>query len=80
MDISQEEIISLGNVYVRDPKKDFNYHMFTCILQRFPQKIVLANAEHIDYLWITPENALRNLQLVPGEYETLSLFIKHQQD
>jgi 8-oxo-dGTP pyrophosphatase MutT (NUDIX family) len=76
MDISREKITPLGKVYVRDPKKDFNYHMFACILPSFPQKIALSNDEHIDYLWITPENALKDLQLVPGEDETLRLFKK----
>lgn len=78
IDISQEKITSLGGVYVRDPKKDFNYHMFVCTLPSSYPKIALANEEHIDYLWITPESALETLQLVPGEDETLGLFIKHQ--
>ena len=78
LDISQEQIVSLGKVYVRDPKKDFNYHMFKCVLSSAPEKIVLANDEHTGYLWTTSQNALEKLILVPGEDETLLLFMRQE--
>ncbi len=73
MDLSQEKISSLGKVYVRDPEKDFVYHMFRCEILSQPKEILLTEEEHFEYRWIDPKEALTELLLVPGEDECIHL-------
>lgn len=73
IDLSQEEISFLGKVYVKDPKKDFIYYMFQCKILSKPKEISLAQDEHLEYIWLNPQEAVTKLPLVPGEDECIHL-------
>ncbi|MFH1398669.1 MAG: NUDIX hydrolase [Candidatus Woesearchaeota archaeon] len=45
-------------VYVRYADFDFIYHMFKADLKTRP-KVVLNNAEHRDFVWVSPEASLK---------------------
>ena len=59
----------LGTFYVRDPKKDFLYHMFRAHLAADDGPPVLSS-EHSRWAWLTLEEALK-YPLVPGEDECI---------
>jgi 8-oxo-dGTP pyrophosphatase MutT (NUDIX family) len=56
-------------VYVRYPHRDFSYHVFSIELPT-PPVIHLRENEHSEYVWITPEEALR-MDLVPDMAEVI---------
>lgn len=70
IDLLPQNIVFLHKLYVRDVLKDFVYYIFTSVLSTEPEKIILAEDEHTEHCWLTPEQALK-LSLVPGEDECL---------
>lgn len=75
--ISLEEIVPLGAAYVRDPKADFIEHMFVCELKGLPDTITLSPIEHTEYVWISPQEAIDTLELIPGEDEAVQIFMEY---
>jgi ADP-ribose pyrophosphatase YjhB (NUDIX family) len=72
--LKEEEVVYLKKIYVRYPKKDFNYHMFYAELKKMP--VIETNPEeHIGFLWITPLGAMK-LPLVKDGKECIELFIR----
>ena len=71
LDISKMNPRFLKKLYVKDPQKDFIYHVFICELHDEPKAIILAPNEHTEYKWLTAAQALKELELVPGEDECL---------
>ena len=64
LDISKINPKFLKKVYVKDPQKDFIYHIFTCELRDEPKTITLAPDEHIEYKWIDKKIDLENLPMI----------------
>ncbi|MBY0530151.1 MAG: NUDIX domain-containing protein [Rhabdochlamydiaceae bacterium] len=58
-------------VYVRFPNVDFVLHLYRVTLEKQPH-LCIARAEHRDFCWVTPEEALC-LPLIPGGDECVSL-------
>lgn len=75
--VSQDALVLLKTLYVRDAQKNFVYHVFKCELSDKPTTITLAPDEHTEYQWLTPEEALAVFDLVPGEDECLQIFYKN---
>lgn len=73
LDITQSELIYSATVYVKYPEFDFIYHMFS--IQLVKPEIKLNPAEHNNYSWFTPEEALL-IELIPGEAECIRLHYK----
>lgn len=67
-----------GQFYVRDPKKDFTYHIFEAFLGDAPPPAQLS-WEHSEGRWMTLEEAMQ-LPLVPGELECIDLMYGVRQE
>jgi len=63
-----------NKVFIKYPDFDFIYHMFRCALDAEP-RIILAQEEHKDYAWKTPEQALK-MNLIPDEDPCIRLLYK----
>jgi 8-oxo-dGTP diphosphatase len=72
--LKDEEVVYLKKIYVRYPKKDFNYHMFYAELKKMPE-VKTNPEEHKGFLWITPEDAMK-LPLVLDGKECIEMFLK----
>ncbi len=72
LDVSQNQLQHLGQLYIRLPHVDYIFHMFY-----FPFAILpivnLALEEHSEYKWISPGDALY-LPLIVGGEEALAHF------
>jgi 8-oxo-dGTP pyrophosphatase MutT (NUDIX family) len=71
-DISDKPIEYLGKVYIRDPKKDYVYHMFRSPYDKKPGKVVISFKEHKGFTWINPIEALQ-MNLMPDEGDCFKL-------
>lgn len=56
--ISNKDITFHNSLYIRYPEYDFLYHSFSTSYAEKP-KITLNSAEHKDYIWVTPQEALQ---------------------
>lgn len=69
-DIDDEGLKDLGALYCRLPHVDYIFHMFYKSFPRQPE-VKLALNEHLEALWVTPEEALK-LPLIVGGVEALN--------
>lgn len=70
--LQSEKIRNCKTVYFRHPTIDFTYHMFEYSLENFP-KIQIRKDEHLEFRFLTLEEALHTLPLIPGEAECIEL-------
>ena len=56
--INEKNLKYFGKVFVRYPEYDFVYHIFHIKFPREP-KVTINSNEHIDFKWVTPEEALK---------------------
>lgn len=59
-------------VYFRHPTIDFTYHMFEYTLESSP-KVQIQKDEHSDFRFLTLQEALESLPLIPGEAECIDI-------
>lgn len=72
--ISTDNLNYFGKVYVKYPKMDFIYHMFSARLDKKP--IIKINfAEHKNFQWISPAEALQ-IPLILDEDACIKMFYK----
>lgn len=65
--LKQNLMRSLGNLYIRVPGFDFEYHMFDYLEQiANPAQIQIDFKEHKGFTWITPQEAL-SMNLITDE-------------
>ncbi|MFH0857068.1 MAG: NUDIX hydrolase [bacterium] len=57
-DLNGEEIKYISKAYSRFFKYDFIYHIFHLALAELP-KIIIDESEHKDFIWVTPDEALK---------------------
>jgi 8-oxo-dGTP pyrophosphatase MutT (NUDIX family) len=63
-DISKQQIIDLGSVYIKYPNFDYIYHMIKCKPIEHPGNVKITFNEHKGFTWVTPKDALKmNLML-----------------
>ncbi|MEI7961663.1 MAG: NUDIX hydrolase [archaeon] len=72
--VRKEDLFYWGKTYVRYPKYDFVYHMYSAKMPA-DAKIVLNKKEHKDFAWVTPSEALK-MQLMMDEDMSVKLFYK----
>ncbi len=60
------------SIFVRYQDFDFIYHIFSVELES-DQKVVINEAEHVDFKWLLPLDALR-LNLIPDEDLCIKMF------
>lgn len=65
-DISKEEIVTLGKVYIKYPRFDYIYHMIRCRPAVQPDSVKICFQEHKGFTWVTPHDALK-MQLMLDE-------------
>jgi len=70
--LCNENLRYCRKVFVRFPEKDFILHLFKANLSDVPAVLPIAQEEHCDYRWLTPDEALQ-LQLIPGGKEHILL-------
>lgn len=58
-DISKQEIVDLGKVYIKYPSFDYVYHMIKCRPIEPPGNVKITFAEHKGFTWVTPMDALK---------------------
>ena len=76
LDCLQEELQLFRKFYVRLPEKDFELYLFAVPWPR-DMEVHLEGKDHIDYAWVSLEEAL-TLPLIPGaEVYFRLLFAKH---
>jgi mutator protein MutT len=72
--LEAKRMVALGSIYMRLPQMDYTFHMFYQQLLEEPQ-LVLAEQEHLEARWVTPEQALQ-LPLIVGGVEALRYFLR----
>jgi 8-oxo-dGTP pyrophosphatase MutT (NUDIX family) len=72
--VSASELKYFGAYYVRYPKYDYIYHIFSLSLQDRPA-ILLNQSEHKEYRWLKPVDALK-LNLIQDEDSCVKWFYK----
>lgn len=72
--IPQQKISYFGKFYVKYPEFDFNYHIFSTLLDEQPI-VTINRKEHKEHRWMTPEDALK-IQLVPDMDACIKEFYK----
>jgi ADP-ribose pyrophosphatase YjhB (NUDIX family) len=72
--LKDEAVVYLKKIYVRYPKKDFNYHMFYAQIGKMPE-VKTNPEEHKGFIWITPQDAM-NLSLVRDGKECIEVFLR----
>jgi 8-oxo-dGTP pyrophosphatase MutT (NUDIX family) len=58
-DISQQQIVDLGKVYIKYPNVDYIYHMVKSRPIEHPGFVRIVFTEHKGFTWVTPEDALK---------------------
>lgn len=72
LDIDEEDLETIGTLYCRLPYMDYIFHLFVKEYRALPE-IDLHLDEHLEYRWVTFEEALE-LSLIPGGAETLHYY------
>lgn len=72
--VSEQEMKFHESLYVRYPEYDFVYHAFSTSYEEKP-KITLSPAEHKDYRWVTPQEALQ-MKLILDLDECIKRYFK----
>ena len=72
LEISESDLGYFDSVFVRHENRDFEYHMFSTILEEKPE-IKISDAEHKDFVWVTPDEALK-MNLILNLDECIKLF------
>jgi 8-oxo-dGTP pyrophosphatase MutT (NUDIX family) len=70
--LPSQQLSYFGKVFVKYPTYDFVYHIYHTKLEQ-KQKVVINHAEHKDFKWISPENAL-NMSLIQDLDACIKLF------
>lgn len=70
----EEALEKIGSIYCKLPHMGYIYHMFKKCFDSIPE-VNLSLDEHIDYKWVTYEEALE-LPLIPAGAEALHFFKK----
>lgn len=71
-DISKQQIIYLGKVYIKYPKFDYVYHMVRSIPREHPGNVKITFNEHKGFTWVTPLDALK-MSLMLDEDDCIKL-------
>lgn len=58
-DISKQQIIDLGKVYIKYPNFDYIYYMIKCKPIEHPSNVKITFSEHKGFTWVTPQDALK---------------------
>lgn len=72
VEINKNKLHYLDKIAVRHSEYDFIYHMYKIELNEIP-KIKINPAEHQDYKWATPQDAL-SLDLVTDLDECIKMY------
>lgn len=73
--ISQNDITSIGTLYVQKPKISYVYHMFQAQLIETPE--IQLSSEHTQYLWVSPQQ-IEQIPLIGGGIEALNYYIRNK--
>lgn len=57
IDLKENDIVMLPELWVRQGDSDFSYYSFSVILETEPS-IALSETEHQEFRWVTPEGSL----------------------
>lgn len=71
-DISLQQIVDLGKVYIKYPNFDYVYYMLKCKPKEHPGDVRIIFSEHKGFTWVTPEDALK-MSLMLDEDECIKL-------
>ena len=77
-DISEQEIIYSGKVYIKYPDFDYVYHMIRCTPAEHPGDVKIHFEAHKGFTWVTPEDALK-MDLMLDEDDCIILIYEKQQ-
>ena len=70
--LHKKDISFFKTVYVKFSDYDLIYHIFSTKLQRRP-KIVIRHSEHQEYVWVSPEKAMK-MKLIEDLDECIKLY------
>jgi 8-oxo-dGTP diphosphatase len=59
-------------LFVQRPDNDFVFHIFRAHLEKKPESIVLSPREHVDFCWVSAQDALK-MPLIDGADQILHL-------
>jgi 8-oxo-dGTP pyrophosphatase MutT (NUDIX family) len=69
--LDSEKVSFFKTIYIRDPRVDFVFHMFTYNFSVKP-KVKLCSEEHQSFTWETFENSIK-IPLIWGEVEAFEI-------
>lgn len=72
LNIDSHELEMIGKLYCRLPHLEYIYHLFRIKFNECPE-VDLAFEEHLEMLWVTPEEAMQ-LPLMAGGAEALKYY------
>lgn len=72
LNINDERLEIIDKIYCKLPDMNFTYHMFRVEFEVIPE-IDLCFEEHVEFTWVTAEEAL-SLPLIAGGEEALSYY------
>lgn len=69
--VLSEKVQTLGTLYIQKPDCSYSFHMYCVELEKCPE--VQLNDEHVDYRWVTVDEA-RTLPLILAGEEALDYY------
>lgn len=74
LELNNDQVKSLGHLYVKHPELDFIFHVFYNKFDHLPT-VLLGLEEHLECRWITVQEAYE-LPLIGGGHEVISYAIR----